>query len=54
MRITALTCFQRRKHAASDFDKRFKIFRKHSENGCELQNVDRKVQIKVLIVTVPA
>lgn len=54
MRTTALMCFQRRKHVDSDFHKRFNKFREHSEKGCKLQNADCKVQIEVLIDTIPA
>ena len=54
MRATTLTCFQRRKQSDRDGDKRLKIFRKHLENSCKLHNIDRKVQIEVLIGTIPA
>ena len=53
MRTTTLRCFQWRKHAGSDIGERLKKFRKHFENGRKLQNIDRKGQIKVLIVTIP-
>ena len=54
MRATTLTCFQRRKQSDRDGDRRLKIFRKHLENSCKLHNIDRKVQIEVLIGTIPA
>ena len=46
-RATKLTCFQWRKYADNDADERLEIFRKHSENGSNLHNSDRKVQIEL-------
>ena len=41
-------------YADSNGDKRLKKFWKHLENGCKLHNVGCKVQIEVLISTIPA
>ena len=43
-----------KKAADNDGDKRLKIFGKHLEDSCKLHNIDRKVQIEVLIDTIPA
>jgi len=58
IRMTALTMFQWRKQALQwqkvTVDLRSEEFRKHFENASNLQNIDRVVQIKVLIFTIPA